>query len=49
MPSYCSLCGESFKDEEELNKHIKKKHKDRIKLAKFEHPIANKSESLPYQ
>lgn len=35
----CEFCGESFKDYEALSKHLHEKHRDREKLAIFEHPI----------
>ncbi|MGQ9515462.1 MAG: hypothetical protein ACUVTL_10535 [Thermoproteota archaeon] len=34
----CEFCGEKFEKQEELNKHLRFKHKDKIRLAIFEHP-----------
>jgi len=34
----CPFCGEVFTSWEMMNEHIRVKHKDRVRLAKFEHP-----------
>lgn len=38
MPSKCPLCGEVFTSWELMDKHIRVKHKDEVKLTKLEHP-----------
>ncbi|MEM2180926.1 MAG: C2H2-type zinc finger protein [Nitrososphaeria archaeon] len=38
MSFKCSVCGKKFKDEEELLRHLRSRHKDKVKLEKLEHP-----------
>ena len=42
MPIHCALCGERFEDIEELNKHLRKKHRNKIKRVILEHPVKPK-------
>ncbi len=44
MPLSCSLCGERFEGQEELNRHLRTKHGDRVKLTILEHPVRPKDE-----
>jgi len=47
LPWNCEFCDESFEDQEELHRHLREKHRDRVKLAKFEHPMGPKAEKKP--
>jgi len=38
MSHTCEFCGKEFKSIDELIKHIREEHKDKVKLRKFEHP-----------
>ena len=38
----CSLCGERFENQEELSRHLRTRHKNKVKLIKLEHPLRPK-------
>ncbi|MEM4461933.1 MAG: C2H2-type zinc finger protein [Candidatus Bathyarchaeia archaeon] len=38
MSFSCPFCGERFDDLEGLNRHLRRRHRGRVRLAKFEHP-----------
>jgi hypothetical protein len=39
LPAQCEFCHRKFDSEEELTKHIRVSHADRVKLDKLEHPL----------
>ena len=43
MPWSCEFCNESFEDQEALGRHIHKRHRNKVKLAIFEHPLRPKA------
>lgn len=45
MPWDCSLCGERFENQEGLGEHLRKKHRNKVKLAIFEHPLGQRPRS----
>jgi len=42
VPWDCTLCGERFESQEKLNRHLRKKHRDKVKLTILEHPVRPK-------
>jgi len=46
VPLVCEFCGKRFRNNEELRKHLSKKHRDKVKLAILEHPVG-KSDKEP--
>jgi hypothetical protein len=47
LPYDCEFCGESFKNQEALGRHLRLKHVDKVKLAIFEHPDRSKAKAKP--
>jgi len=39
MSFKCEFCGKSFENYEKLIRHLHRKHRDKVKLAIFEHPV----------
>jgi len=47
LPPSCEFCGESFEDQEALVRHLRKEHRNKVKLAKLEHPMKPKAKVKP--
>jgi len=45
MPCDCPLCGERFKNQEELNRHLRTKHRNKVRLTIFEHHVRPKEKA----
>jgi hypothetical protein len=41
----CEFCGESFENQEELGRHLREKHRNKVKLAILEHPVRPKDKA----
>jgi hypothetical protein len=39
VPWDCEFCGERFENNEALIKHLRRKHRDKVKLTILEHPM----------
>lgn len=40
----CQFCGESFESSEAMSRHLRRKHRNRVKLAILEHPFRPRAE-----
>ncbi|MGQ9691859.1 MAG: C2H2-type zinc finger protein [Thermoproteota archaeon] len=47
MPWNCEFCGESFENQEALSRHLRRKHRSKVKLAILEHPLSPKPKRKP--
>jgi len=45
MPWDCPLCGERFKNQKELNRHLRTKHRNKVGLTIFEHHVGSKDKA----
>lgn len=43
LPLKCEFCSKSFEGQEALGRRLRKKHKNKLRLAIFEHPLGSKA------
>ncbi|MEM2739446.1 MAG: C2H2-type zinc finger protein [Candidatus Bathyarchaeia archaeon] len=42
MSFLCPFCDERFESQDEVNKHLRRRHRDKVRLVRFEHPEREK-------